>query len=95
MIWKKVTVKQLLMEIEQFENCRCFSPFLGDTESDSQKSTEKGPKSDPVVFKIVCQLYIAKWRCPPNLKRIGEVMDFECTFSVGRAIYKKKYRQKS
>ena len=49
---KKVTVRQLLIEIEQLENCGCFSPFLGVTESDFRKSAQKGPKSDPVVFKI-------------------------------------------
>ena len=60
---KKVTVRQLLIEIEQLENCGCFSPFLGVTESDFRKSAQKGPKSDPVVFKI-CKSplynYIAK-----------------------------------
>ena len=40
------------MKIEQLENCGCFSPFLGVTESDFRKSAQKGPKSDPVVFKI-------------------------------------------
>ena len=49
---KKVTVRQLLIEIEQLENCGCFSPFLGVTESDFRKSAQKGPKSDPIAFKI-------------------------------------------
>ena len=34
------------------EKLRLFLPLFGYTESDSRKSAQKGPKSDPIVFKI-------------------------------------------
>ena len=59
---KKVTVRQLLMEIEQLENFGCFCPFFGYTESDSHKSAQKGPKSDPIVFKICMSPFYSQMR---------------------------------
>ena len=34
------------------EKLRLFLPLFGYTDSDSRKSAQKGPKSDPIVFKI-------------------------------------------
>ena len=56
------------MELEQLENCGCFSPFLGTLESDSHKSAQKGPKSDPIVFKICI---------PPFFRQMGLPTKFE------------------
>ena len=30
----------------------------------SRKLVQKGPKSDPIVFKIVCHHFMPKWGCP-------------------------------
>ena len=81
---KKVTVRQLLMEIEQLENCGCFSPFLGTLKVTPVNRPKRALKVIRSFSKFACHLYIAKWGCPPNLKKIVEAF-WVYTCSVERA----------
>ena len=76
------------MELEQLENWGCFCHFLGTLRVTPVNRPKKALKVIWSFWKLACHHFIAKWRCPLNLKKIGEVMDFECTFSMERAIYK-------
>ena len=53
-----------------------FLQLFGYTESDSHKSTKKDPIAIRSFSKFACHHFIAKWGCPQNLKKIGEVRDF-------------------
>ena len=76
------------MELEQLKNWGCFCHFLGTLRVTPVNRPKKALKVIRSFSKLACHHFIAKWRCPQNLKKIGEVMDFECTFSMERAIWK-------
>ena len=67
------------MELEQLENCGCFCDFFGTLRVTSVNRPKKNLKVIRSFSKFACHHFIAK---------IGEVRDFECTFSDERALYK-------
>ena len=62
---------------------RLFGYFL----SDSRKSAQKGPKSDPIFFKICMSPLYSQMRVSTKFEENRKVKDFEGTFSMERAIY--------
>ena len=83
------------MELEQLKNWGCFCHFLGTLRVTPVNRPKKALKVIRSFSKLACHHFIAKWRCPQNLKKIGEVMDFECTFSMERAIWDLKEQRKA